>query len=124
MKPLSIRSAFLLMFLVESVSAQPVGELTYIKCKFTSGPMANIVTNFYIDEKNKRLLNDNKSEFGKTQAWSGDTITVSMPVSTGGIYITFINRLTGEFRTFTEGRQMETLSPGKCNRAPLPKQQF
>lgn len=100
--------------------------LTYIRFVF-DGPreFAGIKTNYYVDEAGKRLLNDNKAEVGQTRQWSPDTITIaSARGASEPAQITFLNRRTGDFQTYTDGKQFESLKFGTCMKALIPVQKF
>ena len=113
----------LLLTLAAAAQAQ---NLTYIRCVF-EGPrdFVGIKTNFYIDEAGKRLLNDNKAEVGQTRQWSLDTITIaSARGANEPAQVTFLNRRTGDFQTYADGKQFESLKFGTCVRAMIPAQRF
>jgi len=106
----------------EVCASEEVG--IYIKCKLSGpGDFANLEMNYYVADAKQQLLNDNKSDFGKTVTWTKEIIRVDMPAKDGN-YVTFLNRLTGELRTYTEGKELKTQAFGKCTKTGAPKKKF
>ena len=91
----------LVLLFASYVDAKPVqAPLTYVRCKFGGiGDFNGTEANYYLDDKQERLLNDNKFAFGSTRQWSKEMVIVASE-STNGAYITSINRITGELNTY------------------------
>jgi len=105
----------LLLMLSAGVQAQ-APTLTYIRCVF-EGPREFVGI--------KRHYYDDEAEIGQTRQWSPDTITIaSARGANEPAQITFVNRRTGDFQTYTDGKQFESLKFGTCVKTLIPTQKF
>jgi hypothetical protein len=79
--------------------------------------------NFYLDDERKKLLNDNKAEFGQTEAWSQEDVSVTT-TDVKSTTTFHINRLTGAVTIRSQNWQEVGFYSGTCKKAPNPTQKF